>query len=395
MPQTVVGAIIVDGGRVLAARRTSPPELAGQWEFPGGKVEPGEDPHDALVREVAEELGARIAVGAELTNDGAAWPISDKYELRLFFATVVEGRPEAGSDHDHVTWLPTEELESIEWVATDRNAIRRLVKDQGPQRARRVSLGSWLGMAVAGIAGITGGALALVVTGFLLFDSEAGDWGGLVLLAALALGPATLLWVTGGRYRRAGAVGLAASFVITVLVVFVWDPWSTMSDAEVERAKAEVLESGHPAYYLGDAVAGYDLNSYYLGDDQASFSYGSCHLGPEASEGGCIGWDVSIHNSWRQVTIGGDAIAGCVRLAPVAGVPTVHLYDDQLGIDKVVLFTGRSEVNVEFGARPSLEDTLEVAREVRQVGESAPATSLPPPTPRILAYVEKNCGPTP
>ena len=58
----VVGAAILAGGRVLAARRTSPPEAAGRWEFPGGKVEPGETAEAALCREVAEELGCRIAV---------------------------------------------------------------------------------------------------------------------------------------------------------------------------------------------------------------------------------------------------------------------------------------------------------------------------------------------
>ena len=255
-------------------------------------------------------------------------------------------------------------------------------------------MGSWLRMAAAGIAGIAGGALALVITGFLLFDSGAGDWGGFALFATLTLGPAALLWVTGGRYRRAGAVGLAVSCAV-IFVLLVWDPWSTMSDAEVERATAEVLESGHPAFYLGDAVAGYDLNSYYLGGDQANFFYGKCHPSSDDGEGGCSAWDVSVHNSWSQVTIGGDDIAGCVRLDPVASVPTVRLHDEMVGIDEVRLFTADSDVRIEFAAESSLKHKLAIVREVRQVGDSAPATSLPPPTPGILAYVEENCGPTP
>ena len=60
----VVGAAIVRDGRVLAARRTAPPEAAGRWELPGGKVESGETPDAALVREVAEELGCTVAVTA-------------------------------------------------------------------------------------------------------------------------------------------------------------------------------------------------------------------------------------------------------------------------------------------------------------------------------------------
>ena len=74
----VVGAAIVRDGRVLAARRTTPASAAGRWEFPGGKVEPGETPDAALVREVAEELGCTIAVTAWLPGAAA---IGDTHEL--------------------------------------------------------------------------------------------------------------------------------------------------------------------------------------------------------------------------------------------------------------------------------------------------------------------------
>ena len=60
--RVVVGAAIVRDGRVLACRRTSPVEAAGRWELPGGKVEPGETPEAALVREVREELGVGVAI---------------------------------------------------------------------------------------------------------------------------------------------------------------------------------------------------------------------------------------------------------------------------------------------------------------------------------------------
>jgi 8-oxo-dGTP diphosphatase len=68
-PLVVVGAAIVVDGRVLACERDSPPETAGRWEFPGGKVEPGEDEIEALVRECEEELGVIIKIGDRVGGD--------------------------------------------------------------------------------------------------------------------------------------------------------------------------------------------------------------------------------------------------------------------------------------------------------------------------------------
>ncbi|MFZ2502533.1 MAG: NUDIX domain-containing protein, partial [Nocardioides sp.] len=67
----VVGAAIIRSGRVLAARRVAPAEAAGRWEFPGGKVEPGESPAEAVCREVAEELGCQVRVESWLTPTSA------------------------------------------------------------------------------------------------------------------------------------------------------------------------------------------------------------------------------------------------------------------------------------------------------------------------------------
>lgn len=134
MPQTVVGAIIVDEltapTRLLAARRTRPVELAGLWEFPGGKVEPGETPAAALRRELREELALEVHVGGEVSDRGAAWPVSDRYELRLFLATVVHGEALPGTDHDEVRWLGATELDALAWLPSDRAAlaaVRRLL----------------------------------------------------------------------------------------------------------------------------------------------------------------------------------------------------------------------------------------------------------------------------
>jgi len=67
--RVVVGAAIIAHGRVLACARAAPPEVAGRWEFPGGKVEPGESEVAALVRECAEELAVRVEVGERVGGD--------------------------------------------------------------------------------------------------------------------------------------------------------------------------------------------------------------------------------------------------------------------------------------------------------------------------------------
>ena len=122
-PRVVVGTVIVRAGRVLAARRTRPAELAGYWEFPGGKTEDGEDPRDALVREIAAELSASIEVLDEVTGAGAPWPISEKYMLRLYLASVVHGEPCPGADHDLLRWLAADELDALDWLASDHLAL--------------------------------------------------------------------------------------------------------------------------------------------------------------------------------------------------------------------------------------------------------------------------------
>ncbi len=113
----VMGAAIVRDGRVLAARRTSPAHLAGGWEFPGGKVEPGEDPEGAVVREIAEELGCGIEVTGHLNGEQS---IRDGYTLRVALASLVDGEPiPKEAEHDAVRWLCPEELDAVEWLEPD------------------------------------------------------------------------------------------------------------------------------------------------------------------------------------------------------------------------------------------------------------------------------------
>jgi mutator protein MutT len=122
--QVVVGAAVVRGGAVLAARRTRPPEAAGRWEFPGGKVEAGETPDDAIVREIAEELGCAVEVTGWLTV-----PVSESLVLRVATARLVEGEPGPTEDdvtHDAVRWLAVDELDDVDWLEADRPFLPEL-----------------------------------------------------------------------------------------------------------------------------------------------------------------------------------------------------------------------------------------------------------------------------
>jgi 8-oxo-dGTP diphosphatase len=123
----VVGAAIVRDGAVLAARRKSPHPLAGGWEFPGGKVEPGESDDAAVVRECREELGVEVAAGARL---GAA--DGDGFRLVLYAATLLRGTPAPLIDHDVLRWLTAAELEDVPWLPIDRELLPAVRTVLGP-----------------------------------------------------------------------------------------------------------------------------------------------------------------------------------------------------------------------------------------------------------------------
>jgi 8-oxo-dGTP diphosphatase len=120
--QVVVGAAIVRGGRVLAARRMAPASAAGRWEFPGGKVEPGETEAESLVREIVEELGVRVTVLGWLAGEQ---PIGARYVLRVGLASLDDGEP-TPTEHDEVRWLSAGELDDVDWLDGDRPFLAEL-----------------------------------------------------------------------------------------------------------------------------------------------------------------------------------------------------------------------------------------------------------------------------
>jgi len=133
----VVGAAVLRDGRVLASRRTEPPRLAGLWEFPGGKVEPGEDDVAALVRELREELRVDVEVGARLGGD---LPIGATAVLRVYLCRLLSGEP-ALVDHDEHRWLGADELLDVPWIPVDLPLVEQLRgllrTSEGPGGVRR------------------------------------------------------------------------------------------------------------------------------------------------------------------------------------------------------------------------------------------------------------------
>ncbi|MFR9757256.1 (deoxy)nucleoside triphosphate pyrophosphohydrolase [Streptomyces sp. TR06-5] len=129
-PRVVVGAALRAGGRLLAARRTAPPALAGRWELPGGKVEPGESEPEALVRELREELGIEAAVEARLPG---AWPLGRSLVLHVWHARILSGTPEPLQDHDALRWLAPRDAFTVDWLDGDVPAVRHLMEQQDPR----------------------------------------------------------------------------------------------------------------------------------------------------------------------------------------------------------------------------------------------------------------------
>ena len=134
MKKQIVGAALVDSldrpARLLAARRTAPPEFAGMWEFPGGKVESEETPQEALHRELAEELGVTACLGTELEGPTAqGWPLNASAAMRVWLARVSEGTPEPLEDHDLLQWveLAGTDIAGMDWIPADRPIVHALV----------------------------------------------------------------------------------------------------------------------------------------------------------------------------------------------------------------------------------------------------------------------------
>ena len=107
---------------VLASRRREPPQLAGYWEFAGGKVEDGESDREALVRELREELQVEVEVGERFGGDLL---IGETAVLRVYACRLVSGEP-ALVDHDAHRWLGSSQLSEVRWIPVDLPLVAEL-----------------------------------------------------------------------------------------------------------------------------------------------------------------------------------------------------------------------------------------------------------------------------
>ena len=117
----VVAAVIREGDRIFAAQRGYGRAKDG-WEFPGGKIEPGETPAQALAREIREELGAEITVGEKLTQ--VEWDYPDFHlSMGCYWCAVVSGSLTL-REHESARWLGPDELDMVDWLPADRAAVQ-------------------------------------------------------------------------------------------------------------------------------------------------------------------------------------------------------------------------------------------------------------------------------
>ena len=121
----VVAAIIRDGDKILATQRGYG-EYKDAWEFPGGKIEEGETPQDALVREIREELAADIIVGEHLVT--VEYDYSDFHlSMKCFWAELAEGAQVKLLEHEAEKWLSIDDLGSVDWLPADRAVVNAII----------------------------------------------------------------------------------------------------------------------------------------------------------------------------------------------------------------------------------------------------------------------------
>lgn len=125
----VVGAVVIRDGLVMCAQRGPDGNLPGLWEFPGGKIEPGESKQDALTREITEELGCSIEVGSEITTTTHVYEFGE-VTLTTYYCVLVDGTPTL-TEHVAIMWLRPDQLDAVHWAPADVPAVALIRADLG------------------------------------------------------------------------------------------------------------------------------------------------------------------------------------------------------------------------------------------------------------------------
>lgn len=122
----VCGAVIRnDSNQILCALRSPTMSLPNMWEFPGGKIEHGEDPKDALIREIKEELGCTIEVFDQIADVEYTYPQLIVH-LMTYEAKITNGYPTA-KEHAKIEWIPLNDLRSLNWAPADLPTVDKLL----------------------------------------------------------------------------------------------------------------------------------------------------------------------------------------------------------------------------------------------------------------------------
>jgi len=125
-PVTVVAAILEREGRILICQRRRGDRFELKWEFPGGKMKPGETPQQALVRELGEELNVSAQIGEEIYRAHHRYPEMDRDLELLFFAAVLGPEPITNLAFEQILWAEPKQLPRFDFLPADRELVARL-----------------------------------------------------------------------------------------------------------------------------------------------------------------------------------------------------------------------------------------------------------------------------
>jgi 8-oxo-dGTP diphosphatase len=114
---SVVCAIIEKDGKILAAKRSDAQSHAGFWEFPGGKIDPGEDAQEAIIREIREELGTDVSIQAQLPQ--ATFDYPDKTVTLIPFVCATSSEAPKALEHAEIRWVDKREAHGLAWLPPD------------------------------------------------------------------------------------------------------------------------------------------------------------------------------------------------------------------------------------------------------------------------------------